>query len=195
MQFLYYLVALLLSQESRSGVIMKRKKKKKHMHKISIDEDWKTLSKRGWYAMRDELQRSLEDLAIEKLSLAQVEEVVLHMFKRRDAFVLILNNKILVTRAFLGRGVKYYRHVAMMRTAFDRISPVPNAIYQFEGGASGTSNRYECGTSDQGDDSAGIGHLTRDRDDKSYYKRFRKAVPRLCIAKREGYSKCGSFDY
>ncbi|KAJ8605657.1 hypothetical protein CTAYLR_000167 [Chrysophaeum taylorii] len=98
--------------------------------------------------------------------------------------VIVLNNKIFFSREFL-RVVKHIKHASFVRTALDR-RPSKNVVYQFEGGASGPQNRFECGLEPEWHKG-----LTSVGRDKPFRTRFDIPVPRLCISKREGYDKCG----
>jgi len=159
---------------------------------MHFDGDWDALKKHGQQAVLKEIDHSLKPLTVNITTVTDVEDMTALLLQHQELFtVLILNNKLFVSKRFLADR-KYFYHVVFARSALD-LKPIPNMIYQFEDGASGSANRFHC--IDKKDDNK-YNRLLLDielkRNDPDYRQRFGNVVPpRLSIAKREGYTPCG----
>lgn len=147
--------------------------------------DWEKLKETGLGRMKVELRRSIAELTPKLETKVDVQSLV-DEWMRVPYYIVIQDNKVFVPRQFLKRA-KHIKHAQYVRSALDLV-PSPDVMYQYEGGASGTTNRHECGDRDDAQES---GRMTSRNTDKIYFQKFRLPFPRLCIAKREGYDKCG----
>lgn len=158
--------------------------------KMESEEWWKIQRAAAVAAVDRELARSLDNYVIPEDMREKAWEFLAFMLSMPDYFVFVVNQKVFVSRRFL-HHIKHIKHVSYVRTALDRL-PSKNVVYQFEGGASGTSNRFECGRPvEEEDTSNNSGRMTKYKHDAGFHSAFRMPVPRMCIAKREGYDKCG----
>lgn len=142
---------------------------------------------RSLQLMEEELVKDLnEEYPI--TSDFDVAQLLKSMSTYHDNLVMILNNRVFVPRIFL-KSPKRRKHAGMMKDAVERLSS-PNVMYLVETGASGPSNRFECGRAPL--DAMELHEKAKwEKLDSNFTRVFHYPPPRFAIAKKEGYERCG----